>query len=331
MTTPPPRIGYLCLCENPTAEAGRALIRQFVLVREADRMGFDDIWIGEQHFDDVWPTGASIALLGHLTGVTSKARIGSAALLAGLRDPVALAEDVATLDLLSKGRLNLGVGRGAPFGLVGKHFGLDAATVESRMFEALELMRKLHAETDVSWSGKHFSTTDLTLVPRPPKPIPVWIAAGGEANIIEAAKLGHGLMAGATWTVARLKKAVALYREHSGGADPQLIVPRFCMTAATREEAVAVAEPYLAALAERLGAAGVNADPAQSLALDPAALLEMSIVGSHEQVAARIKALNEELGGVYSVPLIPTSGQFDTVKHCLADLVDEVRKLLMDD
>jgi len=327
----PPRIGYLCLCENPTAEASRALTRQFVLVREADRMGFDDIWIGEQHFDDVWPTGAAIALLGHLSGVTTKARIGSAALLAGLRDPVGLAEDIATLDLLSKGRLNLGIGRGSPFTSIGKHFRMDEAMVESRMFEAMELIAKLFAETDVSFEGKHFKTENLTLVPRPSQPVPTWMAASTEANIRTAARLGHGLMGGATWTVDRLQAAAALYREVSGGADPKFVVPRFCMTAATREEAVAIAEPYFASLAERLRTLGVNEDLSQSVALDPAALLEMSIVGSYEDVAAKIKALSASLGGAYSVPLIPTSGQFDTVKHCLADLVDEVRKLLMDD
>lgn len=73
-----PRLGYLCLAENPSAEAGRALVRQFVLVREADRTGYDDIWLGEQHGDSAWPTGGVLSLLGHLVAVTSKARTQAA-------------------------------------------------------------------------------------------------------------------------------------------------------------------------------------------------------------------------------------------------------------
>ena len=92
-----PKLGYLCLSENPTAEEGRALIRQFVLVREADRMGYDDIWLGEHHHDPAWPTGAATTLLGHLAAVTSKARIGSMVLMPGLRDAVQLAEDVGSV------------------------------------------------------------------------------------------------------------------------------------------------------------------------------------------------------------------------------------------
>ncbi|HET6787417.1 MAG TPA: LLM class flavin-dependent oxidoreductase, partial [Aquabacterium sp.] len=93
-----PRLGYLCLSENPTAEAGRALIRQFVLVREAERMGYDDIWLGEQHFDSQWPQGAAIAMLGYMAAVTNKSRIGSMVCLPAFHDPIRLAEEVATLD-----------------------------------------------------------------------------------------------------------------------------------------------------------------------------------------------------------------------------------------
>jgi hypothetical protein len=61
-----PKLGYLCLSENPSNEAGRAIIRQFVLVREAERMGYDDIWLAEHHFDGQWPQGGALALLGQL-------------------------------------------------------------------------------------------------------------------------------------------------------------------------------------------------------------------------------------------------------------------------
>ena len=110
-----PRLGYLCLFDNPSGEEARALIRQFVLVREADRMGYDDIWLGEHHHDRAWPTAAATTLLGHLAAVTTKSRIGSMTLSPGLRDPLQFAEDVATIDLLAKGRFELGVASGGAF------------------------------------------------------------------------------------------------------------------------------------------------------------------------------------------------------------------------
>jgi len=87
-----PRLGYLALGDNPSDEAGRALVRQFVLVREADRMGYDDIWVGEHPLDAAWPQPAIGVLLGHLAAVTSKARIGAFALVPGRRPLAPLAE-----------------------------------------------------------------------------------------------------------------------------------------------------------------------------------------------------------------------------------------------
>ena len=165
-----PKLGYLCLCENPTAEEGRALIRQFVLVREADRMGYDDIWLGEHHHDPRWPTGAATALLGHLAAVTSKARIGSMVLMPALRDAVQLAEDVATIDLLSKGRFEFGVA----FARTLEASGISPPQARLRLLTALARIQDLLL-------GKPLPGVDAAepvgLVPTPAqKPLPVWIA-----------------------------------------------------------------------------------------------------------------------------------------------------------
>ena len=140
-----PKLGYLCLCENPSAEEGRALIRQFVLVREADRMGYDDIWLGEHHHDPIWPTGAATALLAHLAAVTSKARIGAMVLTPALRDAVQLAEDVATIDLLSKGRFELGVASGVAFAKTLSARGIGPAEARLRLRTALARTQDLLA------------------------------------------------------------------------------------------------------------------------------------------------------------------------------------------
>lgn len=320
-----PKLSYLCLFENPTAEAARALIRQFVLVREADRMGYDEIWLGEMHGEANWPSAAAIALLGHLAGVTAHARIGAMALLPAWHDPVRLAGDVATLDLLSKGRFNLGVSRGGPFVPRLAHTVLDT---DARALEALALVTRLLNEDEVSFHGDHFRVDALPLVPRPAQAIPAWIATATPAVVRHAAVHGHGLMAAATCTPAYARELLSIYREQGPAGDPRMVLARFAFSAASRGEAVAVARPYLEQFAARMAARGVTAKPGRST-LDVDELLAMSLVGSHAEVAEHITRLQEELG-VHSLALIPTSAQFDTVKHCLADFVDEVRPLLPD-
>ncbi len=323
-----PKLAYLCLFENPTADAGRALTRQFVLVREADRMGYDEIWIGEHHNDDVWPTAAATALLGYAAGVTTHARIGSMALLPAYRDPVLLAEDVATLDQLSKGRFNLGVSRGASFAPQRAQF--SRPDDHQRALEALELIQRLLSGDEVSFAGAYFRTASLRLVPRPAQPrVPTWIASAAPELVRHAAAKDYGLMATATATAEDIRERLRLYRKIAPQNDPRLVLARFAYVAPTRDEALAVARPYLEAFAARMRTLGIEPEPGGAAVDDPEALLAMSLVGSYAEVAEQITRLQAEVSA-HSIAIVPTSAQFDTVKRCLADFVDEVRPLLSD-
>jgi len=325
-----PKLGYLCLCENPTAEEGRALIRQFVLVREADRMGYDDIWIGEHHFDRTWPGAGIGALLGHLAGVTSKARIGSMALLPALRDPIQLAEEVATLDLLSKGRFELGVASGAAFKATLQAHGLARPNAQARLRETMTLVEALFKGEPVGAQGPHHRFSPVTLMPLPQQPkLPIWVASEDETTLQHAARQGWGLLAAATHTAERVQAARAVYLQASGGVAPPLVLARFGCAAATREEAEAIARPYFENLVQRAQALGWGADPQRSVARSVDALLAQSLVGSYAEVARQFGALGETYGAT-RVAIVPTSAQFDTHKHILADFVDEVRPLLED-
>ncbi|PXW94375.1 alkanesulfonate monooxygenase SsuD/methylene tetrahydromethanopterin reductase-like flavin-dependent oxidoreductase (luciferase family) [Sphaerotilus hippei] len=312
-----PKLSCLCLFENPTVEDGRALIRQFVLVREADRMGYDEIWIGEQHGDVAWPTGAITALLGHLAGVTSKARIGALPLVPALHAPLRLAEDLATLDLLGKGRLQVGVASGRAFPETLKAHGIAADEAGKWLRSSLAELRRLMA------SGR--------VVPRPVQvPWPMWLAADDPQSLAVAASEGLGLIAAATHTDARIRAMLASHRAAGGRADPGLVIARFACPAATREQAEAIARPYFEDLVARAQARGWGADPHRSMAGDVEALMACSLVGSHADVAEGVRRLGREFGAT-SVAIAPTSAQFDTAKHILADMVDEVRPLLEDE
>lgn len=320
-----PKLGYLCLAENPSAEEGRALIRQFVLVREADRMGYDDIWIGEQHDDRTWPTGAALSLLGHLAAVTSKARIGSMALMPALRDALPLAEEIATIDLLAKGRFDLGVASGAAFAPSLRSRGLTPERARERMHEALSRMGDM---LPLRAGRTETEKPTAPLVPPPAQsPLPVWMAADDETTLRHAAAQGWGLMAAATHSRERVQRAASLYAQASGGRAPALALARFACSAATRDEALAIARPYFESFAARATAAGWGADRTRSIVRDVDALIAESLVGSHAEVAAQFKALADSHGAT-RIAIVPTTGQFDTHKHILADFVDEVRPLL---
>jgi alkanesulfonate monooxygenase SsuD/methylene tetrahydromethanopterin reductase-like flavin-dependent oxidoreductase (luciferase family) len=323
-----PKLGYLCLSENPSHEAGRALIRQFVLVREAERMGYDDIWLAEHHFDSQWPHAGPLALLGQLMAVTTKSRVGSLALLPAVHDPLMLASHVATLDLMSKGRFQFGVASGGALSQTLKAYGLNPDTARSRMHMNLDQVLAM-------LSGKppngHEADAELGLSVQPVQPhVPVWLAADNEASLQRAGREGWGLVAAATHTQDRVRRAVDTYMKASNGTAPQLTLARFASTAATTEEAVATATSYFDGFISHATAAGWGLDPQRSMARDMKALLAASLVGQHKEVAAQFKAMAEGFGAT-RIAIVPTSGQFDTHKHILADFVDEIRPLLDED
>jgi len=320
-----PKLGYLCLSENPSLEAGRALVRQFVLVREADRMGYDDIWLGEQHFDMAWPQGAIMPLLGHLAAASTKARIGAMVLMPALREAVPLAEELATLDLLSKGRFGLGVASGAAFAGTLQAHGLSPEQARAKLRQVLDDVAAALAGQPVPGT-----TPALSLVPAPSQTaLPMWMAADDPASLRYAAEHGWGLMAAATHTQERVARAVSLYRDASGGRAPELVLARFACSADTAEEARAIATPYFEALSARAAVAGWGSNREKSIARDVPALLAESLIGNHAEVAKQFRVLADSFGAT-RVAIVPTTGQFDAHKHILAAFVDEVRPLLED-
>jgi alkanesulfonate monooxygenase SsuD/methylene tetrahydromethanopterin reductase-like flavin-dependent oxidoreductase (luciferase family) len=315
-----PRFGYLCLFDNPTLEAGRALTRQLILVREAERMRFDDIWFAERHFDDYFPSGANSVMLGYAAGVTMRARIGSASFLPALRDPIQLAEDVASIDLLTKGRFSFGVASGADFPKQTLNFGVAPEDANERGLEALELVERLLLESEVTHKGKYFQVEKLSLSPRPEQKVPTWIATTTESTIRLAARKGYGLMASATCTNDELHRILGVYKDEAPDGDPRLVLARFGFATQERAEAVSIATPYLEDFCAKANAARAEGEAP----LDPQALLSMSLVGSFKEVADQVNSLNEEFG-VHGIAMAPTTSQFDTVKRCLAAFVDEIR------
>ncbi len=160
----------------------------------AEPAGFDAVFVGEHHFSD-FITSAPTVFLAWLAGRTSTITLGSGVTLLPHHDPVKVAEDFATLDVVSGGRAEMWVGRGVEPTVYG-HFGQDAERAVDMQQEGLELLLSLWTETNVNWSGEFRAPLGgVTLEPRPVQTphVPVKVAVSREESAIAAAELGLGI------------------------------------------------------------------------------------------------------------------------------------------
>ena len=127
------RLGIFCPYDNHGHSHRSAIQAEADLVVQAEALGFDEAWISEHHFDEGSSSPSIFPLLGHLAAMTSRIRLGSAAVLLPFRQPIAVAEDVATIDILCGGRFDFGVARGGPFPEQNRHFGVSTDDSRPRM------------------------------------------------------------------------------------------------------------------------------------------------------------------------------------------------------
>jgi len=160
-----------------------------------EELGYDSIWAGEHLFFH-GPTYEALVTLSFFAQKTRTIAVGSAVVLVPLRHPIILAKAAATLDLLSGGRLILGVGVGGEYPKEFEAVGVPVAERGPRTNESLRLMRRLWSEENVTFRGRFFAVENVTLWPRPARSggPPVWVAGRSEAAVRRAARLGDGYL-----------------------------------------------------------------------------------------------------------------------------------------
>ncbi len=161
----------------------------------AETLGFDAVVAGEHHFSD-FIMAVPQMFLAWVAAQTKHVRLASGVTLLPHHDAVRIAEDFATLDVLSDGRAEVWVGKGVePY--VYRHFDQDVANAADMQEEGLELLIKLWTERDLSWDGRFRSPlSNVTLEPRPiqaPHP-PIYVAAGSVESVALPARLGIGVV-----------------------------------------------------------------------------------------------------------------------------------------
>lgn len=161
----------------------------------ADRSGLYSFGIGEHHRSEYYDSAPPV-ILAAAAARTERIRLGSAVAVLSAADPVRVFQQFATLDLISKGRIDLVVGRGS-FTEAFPLFGLDLADYDSLFTEKLELLLQIRDQEEVTWSGRHRPPLVRQRVyPRPLQdPLPIWVGVGGTPeSFARAGLLGLPLM-----------------------------------------------------------------------------------------------------------------------------------------
>lgn len=163
-------------------------------VQLAERLGYDHVWITEHHFIEDGYTPSVLPIAAAVARLTSRVRIGTWVLLLPLHNAIRVAEDAATVDILSNGRLDLGVGLGYRIEEF-EGFGVDRRKRGRIMDESLEILsRTLNGET-VSLEGEHYRVKNVTVTPPPvQRPFPLWVGARSVPAARRAARFRANLM-----------------------------------------------------------------------------------------------------------------------------------------
>ncbi len=226
----------LPILRDPTAKDPYR--QTFELARIAEEAGFDTATVGHHHF---LPGNMSdpLTFLAAVAVRTETLRVGTGIFQLPVHHPVRVAEQVATIDELSGGRISLGVGLGwwpLEYEVHGSVFGERGG----RMTEALEILRLVWTEEQTSYEGRYHRFPELTVYPRviqQPHP-PLWVAGVADAAIERAARLGDAWLCGPVQSLAKAQSCLAAYREARAatGRPADWILRRYAWVGADRAQ-----------------------------------------------------------------------------------------------
>ena len=301
--------------ESHGKQAARRVQQMLEEVELADRVGLDSYAIGEHHREE-YVASAPAVLLAAAAARTETIRLSSAVTVLSSDDPVRIFQQFATLDLISNGRAEIIVGRGS-FTESYPLFGFDLRHYDELFAEKLDLLLHLRDEVKVHWQGKHrASLTGQGVWPRPVQPVlPIRLGVGGTPNsFARAGALGLPL------TVAiiggephRFRPYIDLYREASrrAGNDPSTLdvaVHAIGYLADTDQQAGDELWPGYSQTFGRIGRERGWAPMSRAAFDAQQGPTGAFVVGSPATVTAKLRHIDEALGGVSRVSLMMSGG-----------------------
>ena len=301
----------------------------FELADMAETWGMDCVWLGEIHFTPTRSViSASLLVASSIATRTERLRIGTAVQVLPLNHPLRIAEEIATIDQISKGRFEFGIGRS---GVVRSYdiYGVAYAESQARFHEELGIIKQAWKGEPFSHEGRFYQFQNTTVSPRPyqvPHP-PIRMATTSHETFAVAGKLGLPIFVGLRATdMDDLKVSLKSYRQawseagHTGTPSAYVRIPVY----AAKTERAAVEEPResIAAFFERqsalarsaVGRAGTGPTEQRSFQAERMATLSYEDVlakkvafGTPDQLIERLSTLRDELG-IDGILLEPNSG-----------------------
>ena len=179
----------------------------------AEELGFDSAWAQESTLGAA-PQLGPLEAMTYAAACTQRMRLGCVVFVSTLHSPAHLAKSVATLDQLSRGRIDVGVGTGGPARPFAA-FGVDPDRYIARFAEGVALMKALWTEPRVTFEGEFWQLQDAPMEPKPfQKPFPpLWIGANGPLALRRAVRLGNGFFGAGSTPTARFAEQVRFVRE----------------------------------------------------------------------------------------------------------------------
>ena len=332
----------------PGGSESDAFSQAFEQVDAAERYGLDAMWLAELHVDPARSVlAAPMTIASAIAARTERIKIGIAVQVLPLCHPLRIAEEAATVDQVSKGRLLFGVGRsGLP--RTYEAYGIPYAESKDRFAETLHVIEQAWSQPRFSHEGKYHSFDNVAVTPKPyQKPLPpIRVAASSPDTFQAIGKLGYPIFVMPRGTFSDMRPAIESYREsyreagHKGEGQVYMRVPLY--VGETAERARSEPEPSimkffreqaarLRASANRPGTSASEGRAERAAMLDNLtyddAIRGKIIIGTPERVAEQLLALRQELGLDGILAEINTGGQIphECVVNALRLLCQEVK------
>lgn len=326
------------------AEEGEDIVRRFqetlAFVRLADRLGFDSITKTAHYSAHPFQMLQLVPMLARFAAEAPRLRLNAGVLLLPLMSPLHVAEEFATLDVITNGKIILGVGLGYR-DVEFKAFGVPRRQRAPRFEANLIAIKRLWTEDKVRMRTPYFELDDASCAPHPlqkPHP-PIWVGANADPAIERAARLGDCWYIGPAVAIPALERQIELYKralDAAGKPFPaELPMRREVFVARTRAEAVRLCAPYLGAkyAAYHAWRQDMPADDGGLGQNFEDLIGERFLIGSPDEVAEQMLALHGRLGINHLVMStewagMPASLASETIEMLAKEVFPKVRQRL---
>ena len=295
-------------------------------VVEAEKLGYSSAWLFEHHFSGFGQPSSSLNLLCYFAGITNTIRLGSAVVVLPWHNPILLAEQIGTLDVVSNGRYDFGVGRG--YRNTEFHgFGIDHQEAGAIYRESMDIILRAWRETERwSYKSKRWEFNNIIVEPdtiQKPHP-PLWQGAGSPGSIRQAAQQGYSLLLDQILSFEDVGEKIAIYRSEVESLgrqfDPYSVgVTRGLMVAHNakqREAAHAVRNQFVSrvkALTSGTNSKSPTFNPVGEVKNETEMSENGAILGDKKEMIERVEKLYEH--GVRNILLHDLTGSTEALRE----------------